>query len=277
MVYATDASVLLEENLTLYAAWEARGLTAAGTTYTPDQAHTGAGWTYTPASGQAADNTVALQTGDVPVRFGYRFTGWNTKADGSGMAYASGETYAAAVGTGIFDSLTQGAEQMVRAGTGGKQVPEAMTDDPLGDPLLYYRINNCRSIDELRQLTTAVLTGETAYWRQKKEGRDSEPVRIAKQYVQAHLERQITLEEVAACGEVRAGYLGILFKQKTGSNFSDYVIEARMEKAKELLRDTQLTIAAVAGRVGYADARHFSKVFQKTYQIKPTMYRKFYS
>ena len=113
MVYATDASVPLEENLTLYAAWEARGLTAAGTTYTPDQAHTGAGWTYTPASGQAADNTVALQTGDVPVRFGYRFTGWNTKADGSGMAYASGETYAAAVGTGIFDSLTQGAEQML--------------------------------------------------------------------------------------------------------------------------------------------------------------------
>ncbi|MGN0995112.1 MAG: helix-turn-helix domain-containing protein, partial [Butyricicoccus sp.] len=149
--------------------------------------------------------------------------------------------------------------------------------DPLGSSILYYQINNCLSIEELRLLTTELLTQEIAYWKQKKEGRDSEPVRIAKQYVQEHLDRQISLEEVAARAYVSAGYLGILFKQKTGSNFSDYVIEARMEKAKVLLRDTKLTIAEVANQVGYADARHFSKVFNKVYKIKPTMYRKFYS
>ena len=167
--------------------------------------------------------------------------------------------------------------EMLRAGEDGGQPLEDLRDDPLGAPTLYYRINNCLSLEELRQLTTGLLTGEIAYWKQKKEGRDSEPVRIAKQYVQENLDRQISLEEVAARAYVSAGYLGILFKQKTGSNFSDYVIEARMEKAKVLLRDTRLTIAEVANQVGYADARHFSKVFNKIYKIKPTMYRKFYS
>lgn len=161
----------------------------------------------------------------------------------------------------------------------GEAGPDGMAacDDPLSDPLLYYRVNNCSSIEELRLLTTRLLRDEIAYWRQRKESRDSEPVRIAKQYVQEHIDRQISLEEVAACAYVSPGYMGILFKQKTGCNFSDYIIQARMDKAKVLLRDTRMTIAEVAAQVGYADARHFSKVFNKVFKIKPTAYRKFYS
>ncbi len=180
---------------------------------------------------------------------------------------------------GELRALLEELRAQILAENDSEETGRAQTqiDDPLGDPLLYYRIYNCVTIEELRLLTLRLLREEIAYWRQKKESRDSEPVRIAKQYVQEHLDRQISLEEVAACAYVSPGYLGILFKQKTGSNFSDYVIQARMEKAKVLLRDTRMTMAEVAAQVGYADARHFSKVFDKVFKIKPTAYRKFYS
>ena len=70
--------------------------------------------------------------------------------------------------------------------------------------------------------------------------------------------------------------MSTLFKERTGKNFSDYVIEMRIDEAKRLLRSATYSIAEVAERVGYADARHFSKVFQKIVGIKPTSYRKFY-
>jgi two component transcriptional regulator len=70
--------------------------------------------------------------------------------------------------------------------------------------------------------------------------------------------------------------LSTLFKERTGKNFSDYVIEMRIEEAKRLLRQPALSMSDIAERIGYADARHFSKVFQKMVGVKPTAYRKFY-
>lgn len=103
-----------------------------------------------------------------------------------------------------------------------------------------------------------------------------EPIRIAQEYVRAHIDRQISLEEVSEQAFVSAGYLSTLFKERTGKNFSDYVIEMRIEEAKRLLRQPALSMSDIAERIGYADARHFSKVFQKMVGVKPTAYRKFY-
>lgn len=54
------------------------------------------------------------------------------------------------------------------------------------------------------------------------------------------------------------------------------MIEMRIEEAKRLLRQPALSMSDIAERIGYADARHFSKVFQKMVGVKPTAYRKFY-
>ena len=50
-----------------------------------------------------------------------------------------------------------------------------------------------------------------------------------------------------------------------------------MEKAKEMICDTNETIAAIAESVGYKDSRYFSQIFTKTVGVKPALYRKLHS
>lgn len=55
---------------------------------------------------------------------------------------------------------------------------------------------------------------------------------------------------------------------------SDFIIETRMSKAAQLLRDTRLDIGEIARMVGYSDANYFAKAFRKQLGISPTVYRK---
>lgn len=109
------------------------------------------------------------------------------------------------------------------------------------------------------------------------EAESARPIRQALQYIEDHYAEKLTLEELADIVELNAVYFSVLFKKETGINFSSYLVNVRMEKAKEILCSTNETIAAVAESVGYKDSRYFSQVFTKTVGIKPALYRKLHS
>ena len=131
-------------------------------------------------------------------------------------------------------------------------------------------------MDELADFVCEYVAAEIDYCSLLQTKKVGEPIRIAQEYIRTHIDRQMSLEEVSEKAFVSPGYLSTLFKERTGKNFSDYVVEMRVEEAKRLLRQASYNVGEVAERVGYADARHFSKVFQKVVGIKPTAYRKFY-
>jgi two-component system response regulator YesN len=54
----------------------------------------------------------------------------------------------------------------------------------------------------------------------------------------------------------------------------ELLTETRMKNAAQLLYDTRLKIGAISKKVGYADARYFSKVFRKRFQMTPVEYRR---
>ena len=85
---------------------------------------------------------------------------------------------------------------------------------------------------------------------------------------------KISLQELAdKCG-LSSGHLSTLIKRETGSSFSDYVAEKRMEDAKKLLLKEGLSIEEVADQVGYNDYFYFTKVFKKHEGISPSAFRK---
>ena len=87
----------------------------------------------------------------------------------------------------------------------------------------------------------------------------------------------MTLEDIAAYVNLNAVYFSVLFKKETGLNFSSYLLDVRMNAAKDLLRTGNETIAAIGEKVGYKDTKHFSQVFTRAVGIKPALYRKIYS
>ena len=103
------------------------------------------------------------------------------------------------------------------------------------------------------------------------------PIRLAKQYIQDNYAKQIAQEDVANAIHLSTSYLSTMFKKELGINFSDYLTSCRIDAAKQLLKETDLSMNEVAERVGYMDAKYFSKLFHKIVGIKPSVYRKLYS
>ncbi|MGI6069228.1 MAG: response regulator transcription factor [Blautia sp.] len=107
--------------------------------------------------------------------------------------------------------------------------------------------------------------------------KDSKYIRQAKGYIDANYARELSLEEVAGEVGINSSYFSSLFKKEQGINFSDYLTEVRITKAKELLEEGRLNVSEVGWAVGYKDQKYFSRLFYKLVGIKPSEYRKLYS
>ena len=84
----------------------------------------------------------------------------------------------------------------------------------------------------------------------------------------------ITLNEIADKLNLTQEYLGAQFHREIGENFSTYIRNYRMLKAKELLIGTQLKQYEIAEKVGYTDAKYFARVFKECVGMSPAEYRK---
>jgi two-component system response regulator YesN len=101
--------------------------------------------------------------------------------------------------------------------------------------------------------------------------------KIIKQMIDYMKERthdNITLRDLAEQFSLSPNYLGLIFKEETGKNFSEYFIQLRMEKSCELLKTTHLKIYEIADRVGYRHLPYFSRQFKETYGMTPLEYRR---
>ena len=63
-------------------------------------------------------------------------------------------------------------------------------------------------------------------------------------------------------------------KEKMNMNFSELLMNIRMKKAADLLKNTRFSIADISEMVGYTSVDYFTKAFKKTYQLTPSRYRK---
>lgn len=87
------------------------------------------------------------------------------------------------------------------------------------------------------------------------------------------LSEDLSLKQLAEEVYLSPTYLGRIFKEHTGVSFSAYLIQLRLEKAKQLLADPSLKIYEVSERVGYSDQAHFTHIFKKFIGITPQEYK----
>ncbi len=111
-----------------------------------------------------------------------------------------------------------------------------------------------------------------------KEKEESRPIREADRYMNDHyMDAEISLERVAEHVGLSSAYFSEFYKKSKGVGFQDMLTQIRLEKAKELLVNTSDPVYRIGNSVGYTDIKYFSKLFRKTYGIKPNEFRKLYS
>jgi len=94
-----------------------------------------------------------------------------------------------------------------------------------------------------------------------------------KEYIDQHYFEDIKISMFTEKYFLSREYLMKLFKQQYGCGIHEYVQKIRMEKAKELLGDSDLKIQEISEMLGYKDKNYFSKAFRNYYSISPSEFR----
>lgn len=102
----------------------------------------------------------------------------------------------------------------------------------------------------------------------------SQRVRLIKRYIIEHFQEDISLQHLADEFNMNPNYLSEIFKQETGQNFRNFLVEIRIERAIELMKDRRYQIQQIAEMVGYPDCAYFNKAFKRVTGITPGEFRR---
>lgn len=137
-------------------------------------------------------------------------------------------------------------------------------------------LNECAGYDELTVWLKEKLL-DLYFGRDSCDRNPKELVPLLLQYIHAHYQENISLQQFAVDHHISMGYMSRMFKSQTGTTFSDYIAAYRIQKAKELLSGGIDRLQVVSQLVGYEDTKHFSTLFKKFVGQTPIMYAKEHS
>ena len=83
-------------------------------------------------------------------------------------------------------------------------------------------------------------------------------------YIQENYSRDISLDDVSSQVNISPYYFSKIFKEETGENFIEYLTRVRIDKAKELLVDANVSVKEAGIQSGYSDPNYFSRIFKKS-------------
>ena len=130
------------------------------------------------------------------------------------------------------------------------------------------------SLENMQHYIEDHLTQAIAFRDRESASQGKKTLQKALAYIEEnYMQESLSLNEIAEEMEVSPNYFSAMFSQEMQMTFVEYVTRKRMEKAKELLLETEMRSHDVALAVGYKNPHYFSFVFKKTQNCTPREYR----
>lgn len=130
------------------------------------------------------------------------------------------------------------------------------------------------SVEDLKRYLSDILLQAIKLRDRVTGSQYSGQLKQAVRYIDEHYRcEDISLNRVAKEVDLSPNYLSAVFSQEMGTTFVEYLTARRMEKARELLRHSDLRSGEIAAAVGYKDSHYFSFLFKKTQGCTPRDYR----
>lgn len=136
-----------------------------------------------------------------------------------------------------------------------------------------FYLDNINTYNELRNYVNTLIKDTIDYIKGERDKRSKMRIELAKKFIAENYKKNITLNDLAEYVELNASYLSNLFKTEVGTNFSDYLLEVRMQAARNLLRDPTIKVYEIGCMVGYEDAVSFGRAFKKKVGMSPKEFR----
>lgn len=139
---------------------------------------------------------------------------------------------------------------------------------------IFAQFEKCSSYEETKNWVLEVSEGLRAEIATERHTSQMDIIDKAKEYIRNHYENP-ELSVQCLCDELHIsnGYFSSLFKKETKTTFVSYLQSYRIERAKELLRSSDLKAFVIAEKVGYSDPNYFSFAFKKLVGMSPKEFR----
>lgn len=139
---------------------------------------------------------------------------------------------------------------------------------------IYNSLDNEETIEGKKDIIFFIFEKITTYVSTKKQSQNQKVYEQIINYVNKNYTEDISLNILGDIIKLSPSYLSWIFKEVSGQCFVDYVNLFRIGKAKELLKESSLTIREIADRVGFTTPNNFNRVFKKYEGITPGQFRK---
>jgi AraC-like DNA-binding protein len=141
--------------------------------------------------------------------------------------------------------------------------------DELGSEFLNYLL-----VLELFVLISRALKMEWENSIKEKSPKVKELIDASVNYINNNFERDISLGDIARYIFLSPSYFTRAFKEETGMSPISFLLKVRVERAKELLTDTDLKVSEIALNVGFSNQQRFNEIFKKHTGMAPLQFRK---
>ena len=98
-------------------------------------------------------------------------------------------------------------------------------------------------------------------------------LRRVREFIEAHLEQNISIQALAATAGLSMFHFARAFKQSEGMTPHDYLVQCRVRRARDLLAATDLPLSEIALAAGFADQSHCARRFREHVGVTPSSYR----
>lgn len=157
------------------------------------------------------------------------------------------------------------SRSMIAAGADAQAVIGNSSDD-------LQRLGALEEIDDIRNWLAGAMQRFLACFDQV-EYRQDDLIYKTMRYIRDNWQQSLSLEQIAGHVYLSKSYLSSLFRQKTGMRLTWYINKVRVEKSKELLAQSNISLAAVAHECCFQDQSYFTKVFRAHTGMSPKQFR----
>lgn len=124
-----------------------------------------------------------------------------------------------------------------------------------------------------KNVVTSIIEDICDYKTELKHEGSKKRILIINQYIRRFINEDLSLTKIADLVHLNPSYLSRFYKEQTGMNLSDVINDLKLNKAMELLKQTDLPVNEIAEQLGFNSPSYFTLCFKKHYGLSPQKYR----
>ncbi len=141
---------------------------------------------------------------------------------------------------------------------------------------LIQALNEKKTLTEMMQFIKQTLKLTSCQYKNS-DAKENNYCELAKKYLEENYMRDMNITDAADHLDISYSYLSKIFRTRTGITLTDYLNSVRINKSKEYLTNTFLTLGEISEKVGYNNVQSYQRFFKKYINITPGDYRKLYT